>query len=65
MINFNCFLKIGWPFVINLNQCNGILFEQHLLQVFVVSVISVLRCIVSMTVNASVEAGDIADKVSH
>ncbi|KAK7102635.1 transmembrane protein adipocyte-associated 1 homolog [Littorina saxatilis] len=31
--------------------------------VFVVSVISVLRCIVSMTVNASVEAGDIADKM--
>ena len=51
--------------MINFNQCNGILFEQHLLQVFVVSVISVLRCIVSMTVNASVEAGDIADKVSH
>ncbi|XP_046570494.1 transmembrane protein adipocyte-associated 1 homolog isoform X1 [Haliotis rubra] len=31
--------------------------------VFLVAVISVLRCIVSMTVNASVLAGDIADKV--
>lgn len=31
--------------------------------VMVVSVISVLRCIVSMTVNASVQAGDIADKM--
>ena len=28
-----------------------------------VALISVLRCVVSMTVNASVEAGDIADKV--
>ncbi|XP_041350021.1 transmembrane protein adipocyte-associated 1 homolog [Gigantopelta aegis] len=30
--------------------------------VFIIAVISVLRCIVSMTVNASMEAGDIADK---
>jgi len=28
-----------------------------------VAVISVLRCVVSMTVNAAVQAGDIADKV--
>ncbi|XP_076469516.1 transmembrane protein adipocyte-associated 1 homolog [Babylonia areolata] len=31
--------------------------------VCLVSIISVLRCIVSMTVNASLEAGDIADKM--
>lgn len=33
-------------------------------QVCIVSLISVLRCVVSMTVNASVLAGDITDKVS-
>ena len=32
-------------------------------QVFLVAVISVLRCVVSMTVNAAVPAGDITDKV--
>ena len=33
-------------------------------QVMSVAIISVLRCVVSMTVNASVTAGDIADKVN-
>lgn len=32
-------------------------------QVFLVAVISICRCIVSMTVNASARAGDVADKV--
>ena len=35
----------------------------YVLQVFLVAVISVLRCVVSMTVNAAVPAGDITDKV--
>jgi len=34
------------------------------MQVFVVAVISVLRCVVSMTVNAAVPIGDITDKVT-
>ena len=35
----------------------------YVLQVFLVAVISVFRCVVSMTVNAAVAAGDITDKV--
>ena len=35
------------------------------LQVFTVALISVLRCVVSMTVNAAIPAGDYADRVSE
>lgn len=49
--------------VAKLRNTNSPIFTAFYSLVMSVSIISVLRCIVSMTVNASVEAGDIADKV--
>lgn len=46
-----------------LHSTNSPIFTAFSVLVSVVAVISVLRCIVSMTVNASVLAGDIADKI--
>ena len=34
-------------------------------QIVAVCIISVLRCVVSMTVNAATSAGDVADKVTQ
>ncbi|ESO89855.1 hypothetical protein LOTGIDRAFT_124095, partial [Lottia gigantea] len=46
-----------------LQNSNSPIFKAFYGLVFLVAVISILRCIVAMTVNASVVAGDIADKV--
>ena len=44
------FAIIIWPYII--------------VQVFTAALISVLRCVVSMTVNATMPAGDYTDRVS-
>lgn len=49
--------------VAKLRNTNSPIFTAFYSLVMSVAVISVLRCVVSMTVNASLEAGDIADKV--
>lgn len=49
--------------VSKLKQTSSPIFTAFYILVCMVSVISVLRCIVGMTVNASVLAGDITDKV--
>lgn len=49
--------------VAKLRNTNSPIFTAFYSLVMSVALISVLRCVVSMTVNASVEAGDIADKV--
>ncbi|KAI0223900.1 hypothetical protein LSAT2_025012 [Lamellibrachia satsuma] len=46
-----------------LRRTNSPIFSAFYALVFVVAVISVLRCVVSMTVNAAVPIGDITDKV--
>lgn len=46
-----------------LRTTNSTIFAAFYGLVCVVCIISVLRCVVSMTVNASVEAGDTADKI--
>ncbi|XP_069101402.1 transmembrane protein adipocyte-associated 1 homolog [Argopecten irradians] len=55
-------VKLGGA-VSKLRHTNSPIFTAFYMLVFSVAVISVLRCVVSMTVNASVLAGDIADKV--
>lgn len=49
--------------VAKLRHTNSPIFTAFYMLVLSVAVISVLRCVVSMTVNASILAGDIADKV--
>ncbi|XP_062618811.1 transmembrane protein adipocyte-associated 1 homolog [Saccostrea cucullata] len=49
--------------IIKLRSTSSPIFTAFYVLVCLVAVISVLRCIVSMTVNASVLAGDITDKV--
>ncbi|KAL4227001.1 Transmembrane protein adipocyte-associated 1 [Mactra antiquata] len=49
--------------ITKLRQTSSPIFTAFYVLVWLVSVISVLRCIVGMTVNASVLAGDITDKV--
>ncbi|XP_064604715.1 transmembrane protein adipocyte-associated 1 homolog [Liolophura sinensis] len=49
--------------VAKLRNVNSPIFTAFYGLVFLVAVISVLRCIVSMTVNASILAGDVADKM--
>ncbi|XP_045165261.1 transmembrane protein adipocyte-associated 1-like [Mercenaria mercenaria] len=61
---FVMFLLWNLKLAINkLKQTSSPIFMAFYLLVCMVAVISVLRCIVGMTVNASVLAGDITDKV--
>lgn len=54
-----CTAKVA---VSKLRQTSSPIFAAFYFLVCIVSVISILRCIVAMTVNAAVQAGDIADK---
>ncbi|XP_052781583.1 transmembrane protein adipocyte-associated 1 homolog [Mya arenaria] len=51
------------PAISRLRQLSSPIVTAFFTLVFMVSVISVLRCVVAMTVNASVITGDITDKV--
>ncbi|ELU09696.1 hypothetical protein CAPTEDRAFT_179108 [Capitella teleta] len=49
--------------IVKLRRTNSAIFFAFYGMVFLVAAISILRCVVSMTVNAAVTAGDITDKV--
>ncbi|XP_005105461.1 transmembrane protein adipocyte-associated 1 homolog [Aplysia californica] len=51
------------PAIAKLKASNSPIFTAFYALVFIVSLVGVVRCIVSMTVNASTAAGDVTDKV--